>query len=110
DAFAFGTSVIPQIGHSPGWSWMIEGCIGHCHSCCADSVVLVPGDRVRKEPAIETTATSAATATSTQRTIAIVATPFGWSGAVIASLRRQPASRRRAPDRSGWTPARRARA
>ena len=25
---SFGTSVMLQIGHEPGWSWMICGCIG----------------------------------------------------------------------------------
>ena len=25
------TSFIPQIGQSPGWSWTMLGCMGHCH-------------------------------------------------------------------------------
>ena len=27
-AFGFGTSDMPQMGHSPGWSWTTAGCIG----------------------------------------------------------------------------------
>ena len=26
---AMGTSFIPQIGQSPGWSWTTLGCMGH---------------------------------------------------------------------------------
>ena len=32
------TSFIPQIGQSPGWSWTMLGCIGHCHCSFASAV------------------------------------------------------------------------